>query len=362
MSVAELPRPTLNEAAFIRQAKQICSDLMEHRPAIYWTDFLLSAAAAWTALFVCIFAPLFSVTQIAAFLVAGFLMYRSSVFTHELAHMPATRFRRFRLTWNLLFGIPLLMPSFLYTDHRVHHMNQTYGTGGDNEYFPFGRRSLSILALSNLIVLILPLLPLIRFGILGPVSLLHPKVRAWVWGRTSSLGSLSPSYMREPPNADECRESRWQEIACFAVVAGLVAALATGVMSWTTFGIIAAVYIFASFVNNVRVYAAHHYLSTGEPMTFVEQMLDSTTIPVLSGVLWAPLGMRYHAVHHLFPTMPYHAMGTAHRRLMRQLPQDSPYHQTLVSGLWPAVANLVRTARANRFPATPANAMTPAGK
>jgi fatty acid desaturase len=105
--------------------------------------------------------------------------------------------------------------------------------------------------------------------------------------------------------------------------------------------------LFAIMVNNLRVLAAHRYVGPGVPMTFLEQMLDSTTIPGPSGALWAPLGMRFHALHHLFPTMPYHAMGTAHRRLMRQLPPDSPYHQTVVRSLPASIMNLVRAARAS---------------
>jgi fatty acid desaturase len=348
MSVAELPRPTVvNEAAFIRQAKQICADLMQPRQAIYWFDFLVSVSIAWTSLFVCLFSPMFSLTQIVMFFVAGLLFYRSSVFTHELAHMAPSQFKAFRVAWNVLFGCPFLMPTYLYLDHRQHHTNQTYGTGNDNEYFPYGHSSMKVLALSLLVVFLLPILPLIRFGIMGPVSLLHPKIRKFVWERASSLGSLSPSYKREPADDFERREAIWQETLCFFVVAGLVTALATGFLSWTSFAIIIAVYIFAMTVNNLRVYAAHRYMGDGQPMSFVNQMLDSTTIPVVSGALWGPLGMRYHALHHLFPAMPYHAMGTAHRRLMKQLPADSPYHQTLVPGMWTAIKDLVRSARAS---------------
>jgi fatty acid desaturase len=348
MSVAELPPPTVNEATFIRQAKHICQDLMSPRPAVYWVDFLVSAGIAWAALFVTFYAELFSPLQIGAFVVAGLMLYRASVFTHELAHMPPTRFRAFRFTWNAIFGVPFLMPSFLYTDHRVHHTNQTYGTGGDAEYFPYAHKSLRFLLISLLVVLILPVLPLVRFGILGPISVLHPKLRKWVWEKASSLGSLSPSYRRETPTADERRESLWQEIACATVVAGLVIALATGWMAWTSSALMFAVYVFAMTVNNFRVYAAHRYVGTGEPMTFLEQMLDSTTIPTTLGVLWGPLGMRFHALHHLFPAMPYHAMAEAHRRLMKQLPPGSPYHQTVVRSMPASIANLVRAVRENQ--------------
>src|SRR3954447_12077595 len=97
MSVAELPQPTVSEAAFIRQAKQICHDLMPHNPAIYWADFLASIAVAWAALVVCLNAKWLSATQLIGFVAAGFLLYRASVFTHELAHLPPSRFRVFRV-------------------------------------------------------------------------------------------------------------------------------------------------------------------------------------------------------------------------------------------------------------------------
>jgi fatty acid desaturase len=346
MSVAELPPPTVNEAAFIRQAKQICQDLMPHRAAIYWADFLIAISLAWGSLFVCLYAEPFSVLQIGAFVVCGLMLYRSSVFTHELAHLPPSRFRLFRVVWNLLFGCPFLMPTFLYTDHRVHHTNQTYGTDGDGEYYPYANTSVRTLILNFLITLVVPLLPVIRFGILAPVSMLHPKLRKWVWSKASSLGTLNPAYRRAAPDADERRTVPWQEAGCVAVVATVVTLLATGVMAWTTIATVYGAYLLAVTVNNLRVYAGHRYVGTGQPMSFLDQMLDSTTIPGPLGAIWAPLGMRFHALHHLFPAMPYHAMGAAHRRLMRQLPPDSPYHQTLVPNLAAALAALFRAARA----------------
>src|SRR5271167_197133 len=104
MSVADLPRTNVNEAAFIRQAKQICNDLMEPRQAIFWVDFLGSITIAWTALYISLSAELFSATQIIAGIITGLMLYRSSVFTHELAHIPPTRFRALRIVWNVLFG------------------------------------------------------------------------------------------------------------------------------------------------------------------------------------------------------------------------------------------------------------------
>lgn len=57
---------------------------------------------------------------------------------------------------------------------------------------------------------------------------------------------------------------------------------------------------------------------------------------------WAPLGLRYHALHHLLPMMPYHSLSEAHARLMTQLPPGSPYHRTVRRGLWPVVMGTLR--------------------
>jgi fatty acid desaturase len=319
---------------------------MTPNPAVYWADFLASITLAWAALIVYLNAPAFTPAQVIGFFVAGFLLYRSTVFTHELAHLPPSRFRLFRAVWNVLFGVPFLMPSFLYTDHRVHHTNQTYGTDGDGEYYPFARTPVWQVLLKLLIVFAVPLLPVIRFGLLTPLSRLHPRLRRLVWERASSLGTLSVNYRRAAPDADERRAAAIQEAGCFLVVAALVTLTLTGVFSWALFGKLYVLFLFTVLVNYLRLLVSHRYVSTGAPVSFLDQMLDSTTIPGGPwSALWAPLGMRFHALHHLFPTMPYHTMGRAHRRLMRALPADSPYHRTLRRSLPEAIVELVREAR-----------------
>ena len=109
-----------------------------------------------------------------------------------------------------------------------------------------------------------------------------------------------------------------------------------------------ALFAFTMTVSYLRALATHWYWNEGAQMTYLEQMLDSTTIsghPLLTE-LWAPLGMRYHALHHLMPSIPYHSLGVAHRRLMRALPADSPYRNTLRPSLWSALRELYRGAKA----------------
>lgn len=350
MSVAVAPSPpkSQSEAAFIRQAHDIVRDLMPHRESIYWCDFLGSMALGLLGLYFYIAGPLVSWPALAGFLVAGFMLYRASIFTHELAHMAPSRYRAFRFAWNLLFGIPFLMPSFFYTDHRVHHVNQLYGTPGDAEYYPYATMSVRSILLGGLMIFLVPLMLVARFSLLTIGSLLSPRIRTWTWQKASSLGNMNPRYVRALADADERFAQLWQEAACFAVVATLIGMTIAGIVSWQALAKIYTVYLLVTFVNQLRVFAAHHYGDNPEPMPFLEQMLDSTTIPGGPwSALWAPLGMRYHALHHLFPAMPYHAMGAAHRRLVKQLPPDSPYHATLRPSLFSAIGELFRAARAH---------------
>ena len=79
------------------------------------------------------------------------------------------------------------------------------------------------------------------------------------------------------------------------------------------------------------------------------QMLDSVNYPknAFVGELWAPVGLRFHALHHIFPTMPYHALATAHKRLIRDLPSDSPYRGCNSDSLADVLRTLWRRARAS---------------
>ncbi len=90
-----------------------------------------------------------------------------------------------------------------------------------------------------------------------------------------------------------------------------------------------------TLINQVRTLVAHLWENDGEAMTVTAQYLDSVNVPppaLLPG-LWAPVGLRYHALHHLLPSLPYHALGEAHRRLSAALEAASPYHRASYPGL-----------------------------
>jgi fatty acid desaturase len=68
----------------------------------------------------------------------------------------------------------------------------------------------------------------------------------------------------------------------------------------------------------------------------------------LLSALAAPVGLRYHALHHHLPTVPYHSLGALHRRLLAELPADDPYRRTQRPGVIAAALALAQRAGARR--------------
>ncbi|HEV3338839.1 MAG TPA: fatty acid desaturase [Pirellulales bacterium] len=316
-------------------------DLFRPNPYVYWTDFLLSIAVGGGCFWLSRRAAPYSAGQILAALAACFAYYRAASFIHELTHLPKDSFRAFRVAWNVLCGIPFFTPSFLYYKHLAHHSRKHYGTHDDGEYLPLGvrprREILKYLAQPFLI----PLLGVLRFLVFTPLSWASPRLRRIVQQRASSL-VMDPGYVRPLPNRVERRAWRVQEATCFlyGLAATILFATSRLPMSLLAQGYFTALVVL--FVNHVRTLGAHRFRHDGEPLTFVDQLLDSVNYPrwPLTSELWAPVGLRFHALHHLFPSLPYHALPEAHLRLMRQLPSDSPYRLTESTGLWASLREL----------------------
>jgi fatty acid desaturase len=330
--MTELAPERKGELSFA-QARTFVKDLFEHRAWIYWMDFLLSLSLAYGAVALYLTSQMFSAPYFIGFTVAAFALYRCGVFIHEIAHMPAKRMGLFRVTWNILFGIPTLTPAFAYKCHMDHHNPRHFGTVNDGEYLPLGVGPVGRIFIYLLQIPVLPALAIIRFLVVTPLSFLHPRLRRLVLERASSL-VINPKYRRALPS-DERRGS-WIaiELAIFMELAVFLALLISGQLEWRVFVELYVLGMAASGLNWVRTLAAHGYRNTGATLTFAEQIEDSNTIPghpLLTELLF-PVGLRYHSLHHLFPALPYHSLGIAHRRLMAQLPVDSPYRSTVRGG------------------------------
>ncbi|MEX0807705.1 MAG: fatty acid desaturase [Dongiaceae bacterium] len=327
----------------VNEARLIAADLFRHKPILYWIDFAISYSIAVGATIVYFAEPNFSWLQIAMWFVAGFAIFRTGVFIHEIVHMPARHMTGFKVAWNVLFGLPMLTPSFMYSNHRDHHNRRHYGTAKDGEYLPMGIEGRDIILRYLLQILLLPAFAMFRFFVLTPLTIVAPPLRRWVLERASSY-VCNPDYRRElPPNEDR---SWWlpAEIGCFLLMIVLIVGIATTALHWW---IIAEIYLLGMLgvgLNWFRNLLAHRYCNHGGELTHAQQLLDTITIGGRSPLipLLFPVGMRYHALHHLFPAIPYHNLGEGHRRLMAQLPAGSSYRKTVSPGLWAVLSELWR--------------------
>lgn len=342
----------------LTEARAIVRDLFAPREWIYWVDFLTTislghASYALTRYLYNIHLEplgLRLAIQMVTFLITCACYYRAVMFVHEIVHLPEKKFRAFRVVWNLLCGIPFLVPSFTYYSHLDHHRRKMFGTAHDGEYLPLARMSPWVILVYLSQCLWAPPLAILRFGIITPLTWLSPDLRRWIHQRASSL-VMDPTYIRPLPTQTAQRVIFLQELGCFLFLVGCVTVplVFKNRLPWPLIIQAYPTAVVLIFLNSVRTLAAHRWWSDGEEGTFIDQMLDSVTLDNDSpaAVLINPVGLRYHATHHLFPSMPYHNMRKAHKRLLQQLPADSPYRSTVETSILATIGDLYRRARKN---------------
>jgi fatty acid desaturase len=350
LTISTQERLPENQEFLIAKARELVKDLYRPNPWIYWGDFLTSVILGWGAFVWTLIDPTFSLQQGLCFFIALLALYRAVLFIHEIAHFKKGAFLVFQKVWNLLCGFPLMVPTFLYQSvHFDHHKQNFYGTDKDGEYVPFASKGRGLILLHVGFSFLIPLIFLFRFAVLTPISYFSSRLRKFVDQKMSSL-NIDLNYQRPQPSLGRNEGWKLQELMASIYGISFIALLIFKVMPvkalfmWYCLG--ASLFL----VNSVRTLAAHHYGNAEEgELSFIDQMRDSINNPGNRWVtpLWAPVGLRFHATHHLFPDLPYHVLGKAHNRLLKVHGVNSLYGQTVQSGLWPSLFQLWKRAGFN---------------
>ena len=319
------------------QANGLGRDLHRTRPGIYWADLLCSTALGWGSFAAAVWLPAAYAIPLTG--IAALALYRALCFIHEISHQSARSLPGFERFWNLTTGFPLLLPSIMYTGvHPDHHRLSTYGTETDPEYLPFARSARMTVAFCAQ-SLLLPAALLIRFLLLAPLGFLIPQCERWLAIHFSSL-CMNVNY-RRPVTPETLRSIRLQSagiLALWAVPCTLAALHRLPLHFFVLWYVVSAC---ISLINTLRTLGAHAYESEGRPLSREEQLQDSIDTPaVWFGVLWAPVGLRFHGLHHYFPGIPYHNLGEAYRRLTANLSAEAGLHRIRSKSLGRSLRNL----------------------
>jgi fatty acid desaturase len=340
-----MPSPQLDWISAARGVMQDSKvDFFAVNARRYWLDFTVSMAIAYSAGGIFLTSPLLSWQQLVAFPLAVFWIYRLSSLVHEVAHLSEFEMRTFKVVWNLLAGVMLLSPSPFFTrHHRDHHTAKLYGTPGDPEYlanvFPVG--SSWGLVRYALLVAVFPLIVFVRF-LLAPLTFLHPALREWVLVRASSL-TMNWQYERKLTPQD-----RWSvttvELLCCARAWLMPLTVIVGGAPPHRLLLLYLLGVGTLALNQLRLLTDHHLESDGQPLDWESHILDSCNYTGRDPITWLlfPFSIRYHALHHLFPTLPYHNLAAAHHHLLQELPASSPYHSLDQVSWWHVASQMLR--------------------
>ncbi len=294
-------------------ARSVVSDLFARRRWIYCLDFALSYSVLVAA--VIIGGWTLSWWTPVMLVVAALAVYRCGGFIHEIQHFRKGEFRSFVFVWNTIFGCALSTPSVLYDMHGRHHSVAKYGTAEDGEYpniprpLPARRVSLALFGAARVQVVYMA-----RFTAGTLTKWLRPALRVRIERKWSELHM---DAVHERPVFTPEEERRWlpYELLSMAYLIAAFVLVVTGVIPVLFVLFVFLAIVGANTTNFLRVLVVHGNVPRQSARSFEDQVEDSFDHPSIFRSLWGPVGLGFHGTHHMFPTMPYHALGRAHRRL-----------------------------------------------
>jgi fatty acid desaturase len=162
--------------------------------------------------------------------------------------------------------------------------------------------------------------------------------------------TIDLNYKRPPATKRDGKYWQLQEIGSFCVVWAVLILIYLGYLSLKVLGLWYAITLSIFIMNSFRTLGAHAYRNSGDNiMSIPEQFVDSVDVDGgIFAALVAPVGLRYHATHHLFPNMPYHNLGKAHKLLTNELRDNRLYAAATRTSYFHAFACLWTDSRAHQ--------------
>ena len=320
------------------------ADFHQVKPWRYWRDMLFGGLIAYASAAIYVSAPAFSIVQLLAFLVAIFWLYRVGSLVHEVAHLGKHEMTSFKVTWNILIGIPTLTPSIFFTGHhRDHHSQRVYGTPQDPEYVVnvCRRGSVFNLIFYFLIVALFPIAVFLRFA-LAPLTFISPRIREFSLRRLSAF-TFNWKYERPIQRIDRKPFAVLELLCCLRAIA-IPAAVLLGATAPTRILLLYSLGASVVIMNQLRQLADHHFEGDGDNLSMGDHIKDSCNYVGKDPLTWLffPFAIQYHALHHMFPSLPYHNLASAHQYLISELPIDSPYRELTQPGWWSVAKQMLR--------------------
>jgi fatty acid desaturase len=305
---------------------------------IYWLDFVISYSILIGGIILSI--KLSGFLSVLFFIVSAIAGFRVSIFVHEINHS-GKQIKGFEIAYNLLFGYLFKIPSYVFSDHKYHHNIKTFGSKSDPKYDDFSNQKLS-----NLFQ-IFPssILQVVRLNfrfLFVPIffPFLSIEKRKKVYSQQTSH-SINPHYVRAEPRADQISTLYLHDLATCLYGWSILVLCTMQILPWSLVLILAGVLSAIWTLDFVHLLTAHRYDGFSKAGNLQAQADDSITI-VGSWIteIWNPVGLRYHALHHLQEDLPYHSLGKIHQILVNKLPSDNFYQKSIERSAWPVWVKL----------------------
>ena len=307
------------------------------KPQIYWFDLMISIILAWCLFLLALNFSFKDPNFYFLIILSAIGFYRAIAFTHELVHIKKGSLPGFHFVWHLVCGMPLFAPHFLYKGiHLAHHSKKDYGKEMDGEYIEFGTKSRWLIFAHLLFNFFLPIFSIFRFMVLPLISICHPRIRLLIMKQMSFMGLKFLFVRKIPHQKSEILIWYAEEFSCCLLSWLIFALIINGklpiniVFQW--YAILAIILT----MNSLRsLGATHWYSSNGGDFSFIEQIKDSISVTSnsLFTHIFCPVGTQYHALHHMFPFIPYHDLGKVYHYLLVKFPEEKILKETSISSL-----------------------------